>query len=229
MSDSVNKNYPGNEAVHQRRTGISRITNEQAEQLQIDPFHNLMLKQASPTSEAMLFSKPHQEKSFLPTSSTSRQYCTGSGNDVTTPPATPGNPPDTDLETFGSFYSPRPVNSVSQMIEEAIDQLANGWIVADCNGRTRDAFPRNDAEVASQLIKALKSRTRSNMKEYPHYQEPRPDPSHMGDTKQYPHHGSDTREERCSHERVRRKEPKPIDGGSPGRGKQRRTKRCIFT
>ena len=127
-----------------------------------------MLKQASPTSQAMLFSKPCQEKSFLPISSTSPQYCTNSGKDGRTQPATPGKLSDPDLETLGSYYSRRPVKSISQIIEEANDQLANGWIVADCNGRTRDAFPQNDFEVASQLIKALKSRTRLNMKEYPY-------------------------------------------------------------
>lgn len=168
MSDPINKNYSGNEAVHERRTGIRRIANERPEQSPIDPFHNLTLKQASLPSQAMLFSKPCQEKSFLPISSTSPQYCTNTGKDGRTQPATPGKLSDPDLETFGNFYSCGPVKSISQMIEEATDQLANGWIVADCNGRTRGAFPQNDFEVASQLIKELTSRTPSNMKEYPY-------------------------------------------------------------
>ena len=87
MSDPINRNYPNNEAVYQRRTGISRSTDTPAENSLINPFYNLLLHQARPTGQAILSSKPDKDKFSPGLSSTCPQYLPASDNDGAAFPA----------------------------------------------------------------------------------------------------------------------------------------------
>jgi hypothetical protein len=164
MSDPINRNYPNNEAVYQRRAGISRITSTPVENSLINPFYNLMLHQARPNGQAIPSSKPDNDEFSPGPSSTCPQYLPASDDDVAAFPAVPGNLEYADFDHMGSLSFGSRHKSVSQMIEELTDQLSNGWIAPDSNGLTRDPFPRNDSETRSQLFKALQSRNDQDMR-----------------------------------------------------------------